>query len=124
MSSFGKAELEASFLIKLTPDLMVKIEQVVVEYLDQKLEDIVKKYINECLEDVVKKCLEEREKLSEEVLELRKIPRKEAVALIKKYVDEHHGCRTSDIIYDLTLDPELVLSVLKELEEKKEIRGE
>ena len=125
MPSFRRHELEAYVGIRLSPELMVKIHQAVEEYLNENLEEIVKKCVDECLEEVVKKCLEEREKLAEkEVVEVRKIPHKEAVALIKKYIDEHQGCRTSDIIYDLALDPELALSILKELEEKKEIRGE
>lgn len=112
MSSSRKPELEASFSIKLTPELMAKIHEVVEECVDERLEKIVKK------------CLKEREKRAEEVLELKKIPHKEAVALIKKYIDEHQGCRTSDIIYNLGLDPDLVLAVLEELEEKKKIRGD
>ena len=125
MSTSRRPELEAYLGIKLSPEMMAKIHQAVEDYLSENLEDIVKKCVDDCIEEVLKKCLEEREKLTEkEVLELRKIPRKEAVALIKEYIDEHQGCRTSDIIYDLALDPELALSVLKELEEKKEIRGE
>ena len=125
MTSVERLGLETFLGIRITPELMAKIHQVVEEYLNENLEEIVKKCVDECLEDVVKKCLEEREKRAErEVLELRKIPCEEAVALVKEYIDEHQGCRTSDIIYDLALDPELVLSVLKELEEKEEIRGE
>ena len=124
MSSLKRPELEAYLGIKISAEMMARIHQVVEEYLDKNIDKIVKKCVDECLEDVVKKCMKEREERAEEVLELRKIPRKDALALIKKYVDEHQGCRTSDIIYDLGLDPDLVLSVLRKLEETKEIRGE
>ena len=58
------------------------------------------------------------------VVDLKVVPRERAIVMIKDYINHHKGCRTSDIIYDLELDPDLVLSVLKELEKKKEIRGE
>lgn len=113
MSSRRTPELEASWKLSLTPELMAKIHKLVEECVNRKLPE------------VVEKCLEEREKLSEEgVVKLRKIPLKEAIPLIKKYVDEHQGCRTSHIIYDLELEADLVLKVLKELEKKGKIRGE
>lgn len=56
-------------------------------------------------------------------IELRKIPKNEAIELIKAYIVKHLGCRTSDIIYDLTLDPDLVMECLNELEEKKKVVG-
>ena len=106
-------ELETTWRIKLTPELVAKIHELVEQCVDEKLPEALKKH------------LEEKEKLAErEVLKLKKIPHKKAVALVKKYVDEHQGCRTSDIIYDLALDPDLVLKVLKELEENGKIRGE
>jgi len=110
-------ELQASWRFELTPELLVKMQQLVEEW--------VNKYCEEHFEEIVKKCLKEKEKLDEKsILKLRKIPHKKAVTLIKKYIDEHQGCRTSDIIYDLALDPDLVLELLKELEEKEKIRGE
>lgn len=113
MSSRKAPELETTWRIKLTPELIAKIHE------------LVEQCVNEKLPEVVKKCLEEREKLAEKgVLKLRKIPHEKAVALIKSYIDEHQGCRTSDIIYDLALDPDLVLKVLKKLEEKGKIRSE
>jgi len=125
MPSLRKPELEAYFGIKLTPDLIVRIHEAIEDYLDKNIDNIVKKCVDECIEDVVKKCLEEREeRTEEEITKLRKISYKEAVAIIKKYVDKHQGCRTSDIIYELALDPDLVLSVLKKLEKDKVIRGE
>jgi hypothetical protein len=123
--SLRKPELEAFIGFKLSPEMLAKIHSIVEEYAKKELEKVVRKVLDEKLEEVIRKCLEEKEKVAEkEVLKLRKIPHKEAIALIKEYINEHQGCRTSDIIYDLALDPDLVLRVLKELEEKKEIRGE
>ena len=59
----------------------------------------------------------------EEIIELKKIPKDKAIELIKSYVEKHPACRTSDIIYDLELDPDLVLDCLNELEKEKKIRG-
>ena len=52
------------------------------------------------------------------------IPEKEAINKIAKYIDEHPGCRTSDIIFDLNIEPDLVLAVLRKLEKRKRIRGQ
>ena len=106
-------ELEASWKIKLPPALIAQIHQAVEECVDKKIEE------------VVKKCLREREEQAEkEILELKKIPLGKAIPLVKTYIDKHQGCRTSDIIYDLALHPDVVLRALRELEEKDEIRGE
>lgn len=125
MSSTKKPEFEAYFAFRPSTEMLAKIHSVLEECVDERLEEVVRKVLDDKLEEVLRKCLKEKEKVAEkEVLDLRKIPHKEAVALIKKYIDEHQGCRTSDIIYDLALDPELVLTVLKELKEKGKIRSE
>lgn len=61
--------------------------------------------------------------MNEEVVELRKLPTKEATELILKYIKTHQGCSTSDLIFELELDVDLVLSIVRELEQKEEIRG-
>lgn len=65
-----------------------------------------------------------KEPISEEGIELRMIPEKEAVELIKSYVDNHQGCLTSDIVFDLRLNPDLVLKALRILEKKERVRGD
>jgi len=67
------------------------------------------------------KALEETE-IGEET-NLLTMPREEAERKIKEYIDEHPGCRTGDIIYDLRLDPDLVLAILHDFEKKGKIRG-
>jgi hypothetical protein len=99
------------------------IEECVKECVDEKLEKALEKTLDKKLERIVKKYLKSKEKESE-VIELKKIPKKQARSLVKSYIDTHEGCRTSDIIYDLALDPELVLEVLQDLNKKKMIKGE
>lgn len=125
MSSIKKPELEAYIGFKLSPEMLAKIHTIVEEYCDRELGNIVRKILAKKLEAVVRKCLEEREEqVKSSIVQLKKIPRSKAIAKIKSYINKHQGCRTSDIIYDLALDPDLVLSVLKELKEKAEIRSE
>jgi len=113
MSSHRPHELEASWRIKLTPELIAKIHEV------------VEQCVNEKLEEMVKKCLKEREEQAEkEVLKLRRISHEKAVTLIKNYIDENPGCRTSEIILNLELDPDVVLKAIKALREKGEIKSE
>lgn len=54
----------------------------------------------------------------------RVIPESEAKKVIKKYIREHPGCITSDIIENLKLDPALAVEVLNLLEEEGKVRGE
>jgi len=58
------------------------------------------------------------------VVELRRLTSEQAVPIISSYVENHSGCRTSDIIYGLNLDPRFTIEVLKRMEEKKLIRSE
>jgi len=53
------------------------------------------------------------------VIELRNIPIDEARALILEYITEHCGAKTSDIIFGLALNVDLVLGILQELNEKE-----
>lgn len=121
MSSRKKLEFETYTSIKPSTEMLAKIHSIIEEYCDRELENVVRRL----LPKIVRKRLEEKEKdVGKKVVELKRIPKKKATALIKAYVDKHQGCRTGDIIYDLGVDPDLVLSVLKELKEKGKVRSE
>lgn len=64
-------------------------------------------------------------KLDEETstVELRKIPLQEAKSLIYKYIKEHPGSRTSDLIIELALDPDIVVEALSQLRCEGRIGG-
>jgi len=51
------------------------------------------------------------------------ISRKKAASMIREYILKHPGCRTSEIIADLRLQPDLVLQILKKLSRDGEIRS-
>lgn len=57
------------------------------------------------------------------IIELKKIPLEEAKLLIHKYIKEHPGCRTSDLIIELALDPDLVIKALSQLKKEDRIEG-
>lgn len=68
--------------------------------------------------------LDRLEGLEEETeIELVKIPDEEAAERISDYVKKNPGSRTSDIIFDLGLDPDLVLRVLRRLTQNGKIKG-
>ena len=73
----------------------------------------------------LKREIEELEEaiLEEKPVELREIPIDEAKKLILDYIDRNPGCYTDDIIFDLQLDPILVVKALKELEEEGKVEG-
>jgi predicted transcriptional regulator len=52
------------------------------------------------------------------VIDLRVIPKSEAKKVIKKYIREHPGCITSEVIENLNLDPALAVQALNLLEEE------
>ena len=58
------------------------------------------------------------------LIELKKIPLEEAKNKIYRYIKEHPGCLTSDIILNLKLDPNLVLEALSHLKREGYIKGE
>ena len=94
---------QVTFLMQLVQDLQVEIA---------------------LLRDVV-----EKSKLFEQVesdlkfQEFRVIPDEQATVQIEEYITKHEGARTSDIICDLGLDPDLVLRILCILQEEKRVRG-
>ena len=59
----------------------------------------------------------------ETVVELRVIPKREARTLIIDYLKLHPGVWTSDIIYELGLDLNLVLEILEELKAEGKARS-
>ena len=58
------------------------------------------------------------------VIDLRVIPKSEAKKVIKKYIREHPGCITSEVIENLNLDPALAVQALNLLEDEGKVRGE
>jgi len=58
------------------------------------------------------------------VIDLRVIPKSEAKKVIKKYIREHPGCITSEVIENLNLDPALAVQALNLLEEEGKVRGD
>lgn len=118
-------EYEYSVTIKPSPEMLAKIQQVIEEHCEKYLEKTVEKIVAEKIEEKLKELTEKEEKQTQkEIIKLKKISRKKAIAKIRDYIQKHPGCRTSDIIYDLALHPGLVLSVLEELEAKGEVRSE
>lgn len=57
------------------------------------------------------------------IVELRKIPIEEAKRLIYAFITEHPGSRTSDLIMELELDPDIVLEVLSQLKKEQKVEG-
>jgi len=57
------------------------------------------------------------------VVKLKKISLEEAKSRIYRYIKEHPGCRTSDIIMDLELDPDVVLKALSQLQREDRVEG-
>lgn len=125
MSQTKKPEFETILSVRPSTEMLAKIHSLVEECVKRELDKTLRKLLDEKLEGIVRKCLEEKEKHAEmQVVELKKISKSKALSQIKAYIDKHQGCRTSDIIYDLALNPDLVLKVLKELKEKSKIRSE
>lgn len=77
------------------------------------------------LEEELKKLKTKYEGESEiQEVRLRSLPYDEAIQLIQKYIDENPGCHTSDIILNLEIDPDLVLEIIRNLQQSGEIRSE
>jgi hypothetical protein len=57
------------------------------------------------------------------IVELRKVPVEEAKRLIHQYLKEHPGSRTSDLIIELTLEPDIVIEALSQLRNEGKVEG-
>jgi hypothetical protein len=57
-------------------------------------------------------------------VEPKKVTNKKAAQLIKNYVSKNPGCKTSDIIFDLKLNPDVALPILKKLRKEGALRSE
>ena len=57
------------------------------------------------------------------IVELRKVPIEEAKRLIHQYLKEHPGSRTSDLIIELALEPDIVIETLSQLRNEGKVEG-
>jgi len=80
-------------------------------------------YLNEIERRVtlIEKKLKKIEVPEEQEIEFVEVPEEQAVL---EYIRKNPGCRTSDIIFNLRLNPDFVMKVLKKLKDKQKIRGE
>lgn len=125
MSSKRKLEFETYTAIRPSVEMLAKIQTLIEEYCDREFEKVVREIVTEKkLKEIVKECLEEKKHAEKETVYLKKIPMKKATDQVKAYIDEHQGCLTSDIIFDLKLAPDLILKVLRKLEKQEKVRGE
>lgn len=74
--------------------------------------------------DQVNAKLDELTTGQKEEVVLRSPALKDALPMIMKYINENPGCRTSEIILNLQLDPDTVLKAIRTLRAKGEIRSE
>jgi hypothetical protein len=122
MDEFRKPMFELTYGVKVPPEMAAKIHEIIEDYCRKQLPKIVQKILDDKLDEIVCNRLKER-KIEGKVVRLKKLPLKRATSLVQTYIDQHQGCRTSDIICDLALDPDLVLGILKTLEKGRMIRG-
>jgi hypothetical protein len=57
------------------------------------------------------------------VVELRKLPIIEAKRLVYDYLQNHQGARTSDLIIELALEPDIVIDALSQLRCEGKVEG-
>lgn len=88
----------------LSPEMMQDVKEAIIHTLksDPRL---IKEIINETL------------KPNEEEITFQTIDKDEAKQKILKHIEKHPGCKTSDIIFSLNIEPTQVLEILKELKE-------
>ncbi len=110
---------DTSITMTFSPDMMHSVQESIVTLLRCNPE-----IIHDALKEVFGKQevnIPSLEPAETEVLELREVSDIDAERLIKEYVLAHRGCRTSEIIENLELDPLLVVKTLNKLESEKEL---
>jgi len=121
--------ISAKNFIKIRPKAIVRIQKVkfdfspfifgrplkATKHAKKKIEyDAIEKYV---------RSLDKHLFSDIPVIELREIPLKKVKEEIYRYIKEHPGCRTSDIIINLELDPDLVLKALSELRHEDRVEA-
>jgi hypothetical protein len=121
--SYTKEELQKIW--KRIQPKGAKKEQLRIEILEQEVKQL-RSYLYIALTEIgsINARLDRLEGLEAETeIELAKIPDEEAAERISDYVKKNPGSHTSDIIFDLRLDPDVVLKVLKSLVQNGKIKG-
>lgn len=57
------------------------------------------------------------------VVELKTVPIEDAKQIIHRYLKEHPGSRTSDLIIELALEPDIVIEALSQLRNEGKVEG-
>lgn len=74
--------------------------------------------------DKLKSAREDSAQSTEFEEAFRKVSKDRAEKMISDYISRHPGCKTSEIIFDLKLHPDVVLPILRKLQEAGEVRSE
>jgi predicted transcriptional regulator len=68
-----------------------------------------------------KRAIHKKDDKVPSIIHLKIMDRGEAKRKIHHFINRNPGCRTSEIIEKLGIDPELVVSILKELKEEDSV---
>jgi len=96
--------------VKLSPEILVAIKESFEGYLRSNPE-FVREIFNEAFRSA-----------SDEIIP-RQISRDIAKTEIHEFINKNPGCKTSDIILNLNLDPTLVMEILKQLKEEDVVQS-
>jgi len=94
------------------------------EDIKQSLEHVLRTdptILIQAVESVLKEKNEPVDSLNEE-LELKTFEKAEAKQMIKEYIDNNSGCKTSEIILKLSIDPMQAMEILKELRKEQVVQ--
>jgi len=97
----------------LSPEMRQDIKESIIHTLHSDPE-----LVREIFQAVVQIKNESHEIKQKEEIELKRIEKAEAKKLIHAFIESNPGCKTSDIIVRLELDPPFVMEILKELKEE------
>jgi Zn-finger domain-containing protein len=91
-----------------------------IDFMNRKLKKIKNEIGKTRFSEKIRKAEEEH---VEEEMELIRIPVNDAKELVREFIESHPGSTFSEIFLGLKMEPDLVLKAVKDLAEKKEIRG-
>jgi len=122
---YSEKELEKVLNSKMTPD---EQREVRLEKAENSIE-VAFSAITELKAELNRlySMVSEMQGLEEEStfsIKPKKVSRKKATEIIFDYISRNPGCRTSEILSDVQIDPEVVLDILRGLSTKGKIRNE
>ena len=107
----SKTESDSKDMLKTTGSITMDFSAEMMNMIKESLVIYLRSH-----PEFVKEILNEAFQTSSEEVRLKSVHKEVAQKMITEFINKNPGCKTSDMIIQLELEPTLVMETLKELE--------